>query len=75
MLTDFGLTVVAEITLSQTVSSNLARGGSVRWLAPELLSPDPEMSRKSIAADVYAFGRLLLAVSSPMFSPDPNALM
>jgi serine/threonine protein kinase len=60
-LADFGLTVVGDMTLTR-VPTTADLAGATRWLAPELLSPDKNLSRKTPAGDVFAFGRLCLAV-------------
>jgi serine/threonine protein kinase len=63
-LADFGLTVIGDLTLTR-VPTTLEVAGATRWLAPELLDPDKaaSASRKTPAGDVFAFGRLCLAVS------------
>jgi serine/threonine protein kinase len=60
-LADFGLTVICDRTCSNQTSTANAKGAT-RWLAPELFSSDPSLSRKTSAGDVFAFGRLCLAV-------------
>ncbi|KAH8795889.1 kinase-like domain-containing protein [Flagelloscypha sp. PMI_526] len=55
-LGDLGLSLIAENGQSVTTSST-ARGGAVRWMAPELLDtqfslPDPDRRKR----DIYAFG-------------------
>ncbi|KAJ7260878.1 kinase-like domain-containing protein [Mycena haematopus] len=53
-LTDFGLSIFSDAT--STMSTN--RGGSLHWMAPELLDPDRfEINfARTPATDVYAFG-------------------
>ncbi|KAK7055182.1 kinase-like protein [Favolaschia claudopus] len=53
-LADFGLSNFSDVTTS--LSTN--RGGSVYWMAPELLDPDQFESEftRTPATDVYAFG-------------------
>ncbi|THU85550.1 kinase-like protein, partial [Dendrothele bispora CBS 962.96] len=61
-LTDFGLTVFNDATAS---SSTSRRGGSVRWMAPELHIPESfgmSSSRLTPETDVYAFGCVCLEV-------------
>jgi serine/threonine protein kinase len=63
-VTDFGWTIIDDITTSmQSSSSEIA--SATRWIAPELLCSDVEMSRKTRAGDVFSFGRLCLAVRLP----------
>ncbi|KAJ7353604.1 kinase-like domain-containing protein [Mycena albidolilacea] len=76
-LTDFGLSIFSDAT--STMSTN--RGGSLYWMAPELLDPGRfglEFARTP-ATDVYAFGCVCfeLYVERPPFSslPEPGALM
>ncbi|KZT22026.1 kinase-like protein [Neolentinus lepideus HHB14362 ss-1] len=57
-LSDFGLTDIIEST--QRSSS---RGGSVRWMAPELINPRAfldEVFRRTTASDIYSFGCVCL---------------
>jgi len=54
-LADFGLSLFAEGTSN---SFGSARGGAVRWLAPELIDPESfgvESTRPTYASDVYSF--------------------
>ncbi|KAG9081620.1 Leucine-rich repeat serine/threonine-protein kinase 2, partial [Ceratobasidium sp. 392] len=61
-ITDFGLSVLGEATcmFSTTQSSG---GGSLRWMAPELIS-DPT-SKRSYEADVYALAMEILTNEFP----------
>ncbi|KAJ7882624.1 kinase-like domain-containing protein, partial [Mycena olivaceomarginata] len=53
-LTDFGLAAFVE---SDVTIKSSTRSGSVRWMAPELLSPPPGVSfRRTTASDLWAFG-------------------
>ncbi|KAJ7663064.1 kinase-like domain-containing protein [Mycena polygramma] len=54
-LADFGLAQFSVVT--STVSS-LNRGGTLRWMAPELLNPGDFglQFNRTIATDIYAFG-------------------
>ncbi|KAJ7795558.1 kinase-like domain-containing protein, partial [Mycena olivaceomarginata] len=55
-LTDFGLSAFVEL---ETSIKSSTRGGSTRWMAPELLLPDvylPSLPfRRTIESDVWAF--------------------
>ncbi|KAK7055191.1 kinase-like protein [Favolaschia claudopus] len=53
-LADFGLSNFSDVTTSMSTN----RGGSVYWMAPELLDPDQFESEltRTPATDVYAFG-------------------
>ncbi|KAJ7251642.1 kinase-like domain-containing protein, partial [Mycena rebaudengoi] len=56
-LTDFGLAAFIE---SDTSKKSSTRGGSTRWMAPELLLPDEyqpgALFKRTPASDVWAFG-------------------
>ncbi|KAK6996811.1 kinase-like domain-containing protein [Favolaschia claudopus] len=54
-LTDFGLTVLTDATVSQINHG----AGSVRWMAPETLNPVTGFARTP-ASDIYAFGCVCL---------------
>lgn len=54
LLTDFGLSTLNIPTLNLTFDA--IRGGSLHWMAPELLGDGPA----SIASDVWAFGMTIL---------------
>jgi serine/threonine protein kinase len=60
-LADFGLSVIGDATRTRMPTTADARGATP-WLAPELLSEDIHAPRKTLAGDVFAFGRLCLAV-------------
>ncbi|KAJ7041214.1 kinase-like domain-containing protein [Mycena alexandri] len=65
-LADFGLSVVSNATSSMSTN----RGGSVYWMAPELLDSERfgcEFTRTP-ATDVYAFGCVCLEVLDSFFS-------
>ncbi|KAJ7353622.1 hypothetical protein DFH08DRAFT_1077723 [Mycena albidolilacea] len=76
-LTDFGLSIFSDAT--STMSTN--RGGSLYWMAPELLDPGRFGLKfaRTPATDVYAFGCVCfeLYAERPPFSnlPEPGALM
>ncbi|KAJ6476175.1 kinase-like domain-containing protein [Mycena sanguinolenta] len=76
-LADFGLSILSDATA--TMSTN--RGGSLYWMAPELLAPDrfgTEFTRTP-ASDVFAFGCVCfeLYTGRPPFGdlPEPAALI
>ena len=59
-LADFGLTTI----LSDSTTSNFhARGGSLRWMSPELFDPEIE-NRQTKHSDCYAFGMVIYEVLS-----------
>ncbi|KAG6848005.1 hypothetical protein H0H93_004234, partial [Arthromyces matolae] len=57
-LTDFGLSYVTDhnALVGAALSSNHAAGGTPGFEAPELMDPQNEYCRKTMASDVYAFG-------------------
>lgn len=60
---DFGLAGFADAGLASHTSSSLA--GSIRWMAPELHDPDPNIVdglRRTKASDVYSFACVALEV-------------
>jgi len=64
-ISDFGLAVFAD-TASRSFGS--ARGGNVRWLAPEIMDPNQatkESSRPTFAADVYSFACVCVELYEP----------
>lgn len=61
LIADFGLSRI--LVLSKAITSTKDAGGSIRWMAPELLKydecPDKEdggVSVPSVKSDVWAFG-------------------
>ncbi|KAJ7717948.1 kinase-like domain-containing protein [Mycena metata] len=71
-LADFGLAVFADSPLAPT-----KRGGSLRWMAPELLHPEScglEIFQRTFASDLYAYGSLCLELytGKPPFSDVPS---
>ncbi|KAJ7712499.1 kinase-like domain-containing protein [Mycena metata] len=77
-LADFGLSVFSDATASMTTN----RGGSLYWMAPELIDPERFGFKKfarTPATDVYAYGCVCLELYTgrPPFSqlPEPAALM
>ncbi|KAI0075454.1 kinase-like protein [Panus rudis PR-1116 ss-1] len=53
VICDFGMAKVIEDVTEQAISLTLTRQGSVRWLAPEIMSGDVESP--TLATDVYSF--------------------
>ncbi|KAF7366679.1 Kinase-like protein [Mycena sanguinolenta] len=76
-LADFGLSVFLDATSSMSTN----RGGSLYWMAPELLDPERigDKCTRSTASDVYAFGCVCfeLYTGRPPFAhlPEPGAMM
>lgn len=60
LLTDFGLSVIADVGASFTESHGI---NSVPWAAPELLDADKD-ARPTCKGDMYAFGCTCVEVSS-----------
>ncbi|KIK65954.1 hypothetical protein GYMLUDRAFT_38419 [Collybiopsis luxurians FD-317 M1] len=68
-LADFGLSVLDTQSMNLTQTSTVQ--GSLRWLAPEFISPLPESSQTSLTPrDIYAFGCTVfeLLTEKPPFS-------
>ncbi|KAJ7844326.1 kinase-like domain-containing protein [Mycena leptocephala] len=64
-LTDFGVATFIE----SDTSSKSTRGGSIRWMAPELLLPEVHQPgvpwKRTMASDVWAFGCVCCEVGFP----------
>jgi serine/threonine protein kinase len=66
-LADFGFTTLVLDPLNPMSSSVTLQGGTMTFMAPELLAPsnyDLENSVPTQKADIYAFGLVLLQVSA-----------
>ena len=68
-LADFGLAAIIEDGNSLEGPSNQMAGGTIRWMAPEILDPDrygyiKRARRKlpSMSTDIYALGMTILEV-------------
>ncbi|KAJ6524513.1 kinase-like domain-containing protein, partial [Mycena capillaripes] len=76
-LADFGLSIFSDATSSMSTN----RGGSLYWMAPELLDPDRFGCKfaRTPASDVYAFACVCLELYTgrPPFSelPEPTAML
>jgi serine/threonine protein kinase len=65
LLGDFGLMTAAIDPSASIAETSATSGGTTRWMAPELLSPeDFGLSRMelTIASDIYALGMVILEV-------------
>ena len=75
-LADFGLlTIISDATIA--TSSSAVKGGTTRWMSPELLNPDLfgfKDSRPTKESDCYALGMVVLEVLSgrPPFASDKD---
>lgn len=67
VLADFGLMNVAIEVGASCVDTSAAVGGTTRWMAPELLSPDESSNELTKSSDVYALGMVILEVRSFRF--------
>ena len=66
-LADFGLLTVVSDPTNTTASSSSARGGTTRWMSPELLDPDQfglKDSKPTKESDCYALGMVIYEVLS-----------
>lgn len=59
LLCDFGLAVILEDLAQMPISSLLQDAGNPRWMAPELLIGEQQVST---ASDIWALGMVLLEV-------------
>ena len=69
MICDFGISRMLASSLvlsSSTQHGNL--GGSVRWMATELLEPNSEPKHHTMETDVWAFGMTILVCTSEYFT-------
>lgn len=71
-LADFGLAVVMDESAAGNVTQNSGIGGTVRWMAPELMIPEEfgfteecHIRLPSRGTDIYALGMTILEVSFP----------
>lgn len=63
VIADFGLAAVMSST--SLITASATGGGTVRWMAPELLMPEEyglTHSKSSKESDVYAFGMVIYEV-------------
>ena len=66
-LADFGLLTIISDPTNFTASSSYVKGGTTRWMSPELLYPDLfgfKDSRPTKESDCYALGMVVLEVLS-----------
>ena len=66
-LADFGLLTIVSDPTNPTASSSSAKGGTTRWMSPELLDPDQfgfKDSRPTKESDCYALGMVIYEVLS-----------
>ena len=66
-LADFGLLTIISDGTNFTGSSSHAKGGTTRWMSPEILNPDLfgfKDSRPTKESDCYALGMVVLEVLS-----------
>lgn len=67
LIMDFGLATVMEA--NPWYSSSHRKGGSVRWMAPELLFDIT--ATRSCSTDVYSYGGVAFEVRTYKFSAEP----
>ena len=66
-LADFGLLTIVSDPANILSSSPSAHGGTVRWMSPELIDPEPfglEKSSPTKSSDCYALGMVILETIS-----------
>ena len=78
-LTDFGLLTFISDPTNFTPSSSIMTRGTIRWMSPELLSPDDfdfKDSRPTKDSDCYALGMVIYEVLSGQapFTPYKEAI-
>lgn len=63
-IADFGLSRIKDFQASLTGTSSAGAGGSLRWQAPELLSPETfgGTGKHTFKSDMYAFGMTCVEV-------------
>lgn len=68
-IADFGLSRVKDFQASLTGTTSAGARGSLRWQAPELLSPEMfgGSGKHTFASDIYALGMTLLEVSDKQY--------
>lgn len=79
-LADFGLLTIVSDPTNFTASSSHVKGGTTRWMSPEILHPDLfgfENSQPTNESDCYALGMVILEVLSgrPPFAPDKDFIV
>lgn len=71
LITDDGKPVLTDIGISNIPRPpdwTIATGESTRWMAPEIMAPDPQPSRiedyiyATVASDIYSFGMTILEI-------------
>ena len=75
-LADFGLAAIIEETASIDGASNNKTGGTIRWMAPEILNPEKygyvKRARRKLpskSTDIYALGMTILEVRTDSSRP------
>jgi serine/threonine protein kinase len=71
-LTDFGVSNILAHTVTVPVALSTYPSGTMRWMAPELISADPEDQggEPTTASDIYALSMVFWEVKyNPFFSP------
>ena len=62
-IADFGLSTLLTAVGGPSVASSRQNGGTVRWMAPELLNPqNPSPPSPTSRSDVYSFGSIMFQV-------------
>ena len=79
-LADFGLLTIISDPTNFTASSSHVKGGTTRWMSPEILNPemfDFKDSRLTNESDCYALGMVVLEVLSGRspFAPDKDFIV
>jgi len=79
-LADFGLLTIISDPTNFTASSSHVKGGTTRWMSPEILNPDLfgfKDSRPTNESDCYALGMVILEVLSgqPPFTLDKDFIV
>jgi serine/threonine protein kinase len=61
MIADFGISTIAATSVGTTTAQDT--GGSLNWMAPELVIADYDVPRPTTKSDMWAFGCICYEVT------------